>query len=75
MRVRAIRSFVWSLRDVDVGDELDVSEREAFLLIHGYGYGVPVDAPAPPLPSTMVVDGDPVVQHRDPVRAPKRRRA
>jgi len=73
MRVRAIRSFVWQLRDVDIGDEFDAAERDAFLLIHGYGYCVPVDGPAPPMPTAMVVDRDPAVEHRDPVRAKARK--
>lgn len=68
-RVRAIKSFVWNLRDIDVGDVFDVSERDAFLLIHGYQHAVPVDGEAaPPLPSVMVTDRDPAVTHRDPVR-------
>lgn len=70
-RVRAFKSFVWNLRDIDVGDVLDVSEREAFLLVHGYQYAVPVEGEAaPPLPSVMVTERDPAVAHRDPV--PKR---
>jgi len=69
LRVRAFKSFVWDRRDIDVGDVFDVSERDAFLLVHGYQYAVPVDGEAaPPLPSVMVTDGDPVVEHRDPVR-------
>ncbi len=76
-RVRACKSFIWKLRDVDVGDEFDVTEREAFLLIHGYQQAVAVDGPPPALPTAMLVDGDPAIEHRDPVRAkaPKRGRA
>lgn len=76
-RVRAHKSFVWNLRDIDIGDEFDVSERDAFLLIHGYKYADVVDGPPPALPTAMLVDGDPAIEHRDPVRAkaPKRGRA
>ena len=67
-RVRAVKSFVWQLRDVDVGDVFDVTERDAFLLIHGYQQAVPVDGEdAPSEPSAMVVHNDPAVTHRDPV--------
>lgn len=56
MRVRAIRSFVWhGPRDVDVGEVLDVPEREAFLLISGYGYCVAEDGEAPVAPVAMTV--------------------
>lgn len=75
-RVRAVKSFVWNLRDIDVGDVFDVSERDAFLLVHGYLYAVPVAgeaAPAQPTSTAILVDGDPVVEHRDPVR--KRRKS
>ena len=73
-RVRAVKSFVWNLRDVDVGDVLDVPTREASLLIHGYQYAVAVDGPPPPLSTAMVVDGDPAVEHRDPASTRKGRR-
>jgi len=66
--VRAIKSFVWQLRDIDVGDVVDVSERDAFLLVHGYQHAVRVDEgdAGPPVPSAMVTHNDPVVEHRDP---------
>lgn len=72
-RVRAIKSFIWKLRDIDIGEVFEVSEREAFLLIHGYKDAVAVDGDAPPVPGAMVVDGDPVVEHRDPARRRKAR--
>lgn len=76
-RVRAIKSFVWNLADRDVGEEFDVSERDAFLLIHGYQYAVPVDGPPPahPTATAFLVDRDPVVEHRDPAPAKKRKGA
>lgn len=65
MRVRAIRSFVWhGPRDVDVGEILDVPDREAFLLVTAYGYCVSEDGEAPAAPISMTVS--------DP--GPKRRR-
>lgn len=69
MRIRAIKSFVWhGPRDVDVGDVLEVPDREAFLLIEAYGYCVRLDEAAPqPSPAAMVVSPDPAVQFRDPV--------
>lgn len=68
-RVRAFKSFVWNLRDIDVGDVFDVSERDAFLLVHGYEYAVRVEEAAPPSVSPgTITDGDPAVEHRDPVR-------
>lgn len=66
-RVRAFKSFVWNLRDIDIGDEFDVSERDAFLLIHGYQYVVAV-VEAAALPTAIVVEGEPGVQHREPKR-------
>lgn len=84
MRVRAVRSFVWhGPRDVDVGDVLDVPEREAFILVEAYGYCVYLDGPLARLdggvPGMTVGHNDPVVEHRDPVAAPnaasKRRRS
>jgi len=66
-RVRAFKSFVWNLRDIDIGDEFDVSERDAYLLIHGYQYAVAV-AEAAALPTAIVVEGEPAVQHREPKR-------
>lgn len=74
-RVRAVKSFVWHGRDVDVGDEFDATEREAFLLVHAYRDAVVVGGEAPAVPRAMVVqDADPAVEHRDPVRPPKGRR-
>ena len=73
-RVRAVKSFVWNLRDIDVGDVFDVSERDAFLLVHGYQYAVPVAGEsAPSVAPGTITDGDPTVEHRDPVR--KRRKS
>lgn len=64
MRVRAVRSFVWhGPRDVDVGEVLDVPEREAFVLITAYGYCVPEDG-APPTPPVAMTVADPVARRR-----------
>lgn len=63
--LRTVKSFVWNGRDIDAGEVLDVSDRDAFLLIEAYGYAVPIDdAPRPPAPSVMVTQGDPVVRRR-----------
>ena len=40
-------------RDVDVGEILDVPDREAFLLITAYGYCVGEDGEAPTAPISM----------------------
>lgn len=57
MRVRAVRSFVWhGPRDVDVGDILDVPDRDAFLLVTAYQYCVPDgDEALPEAPVAMTV--------------------
>lgn len=60
MNVRAVKSFVWNGRDVDLGDEFDVPPREAHLLVEGYQHCVYLEA-APPPPSVMVTHGDPVI--------------
>lgn len=74
-RVRAIKSFIWNLRAVDLHEEFDVSERDAFLLVHGYGHAVLVEGETPlAMPGAMVVHGDPVVDQRDPVVASNKRR-
>ena len=63
--IRTVKSFVWSGRDIDAGEVVDVSDRDAFLLVHAYGYAVRVDeAPAPPAPSVMVTSGDPAIRRR-----------
>jgi hypothetical protein len=65
MRVRAIRSFVWhGPRDVDVGDILDVSDREAHLLVAGYGSCVPDDGEELPLPPVAMTVADPAPRRR-----------
>lgn len=69
-RVRAVKSFVWHLRDVDVGEILDVAPREAFLLVEAYKDCEAIDG-MPEAPIAMT-SGDPFVQHNDP--KPKRRR-
>lgn len=65
MRVRAVRSFVWhGPRDVDVGDILDVPEREAFVLIEGYGYCVPGDGGEAPVAPVAMTVADPGPRRR-----------
>lgn len=72
MRVRAVRTFVWEGRDVDLGDEFDVTPREAFILSEGYGYAV-VLGEAPPAPSVMVTTADANPQYTDPLKRARRR--
>lgn len=65
MQVRAVKSFIWhGPRDVDVGDILDVPDREAFLLVHGYEYCVPVDGEVPVAPVMMTVADPKPVRRR-----------
>lgn len=68
MRLRAVRSFVWTGRDVDVGDEFEAANaQEAHILVNGYQYCVPADGEEAPIPPSAMT-----VAHRDP--APRRRR-
>jgi hypothetical protein len=66
MRLRAVRSFVWQGRDVDVGETFDASLRDAHILVAGYGYCVPVDndAPVDPPVAMTVAYHDPIVKRR-----------
>ena len=72
MRVRAVRSFVWEGRDVDLGDEFDVSPRAAHLLSEGYGYAVVLGEALPPV-AAMVTETGVQPQYVDPLRMARRR--
>lgn len=77
MLVRAVRSFGWSGRVVDLGEEFDVPPVQARAMVEGYGDCVYVEAPPAPV-AAMVVSGDPAITTNDPqaveTLARKRRR-
>jgi hypothetical protein len=57
--------FVWKGEIAVPGQVLDCSEREAHALVNGYGTATYLDEPAPTRPG-MMVNADPVAEHRDP---------
>jgi hypothetical protein len=84
MRLRAVRPFRWAGEHVEPGTLLNVvaddsteprgpltvSLRDASRLVYGYGDCVFVDEREAGLKGGMVVNGDPVVETRDPIAAP-----
>jgi hypothetical protein len=74
MLIRFTRGTVWAGRDRIAGETLDVDSAHARLLVEGYKVAAYLDE-APPAPRGMVVNADPVVEARDQVPPPKRRRA
>ena len=68
VRVRVVRPFRRAGEHVEPGTLLDVDAREARELVVTFSYAVLEDAETQPPPSAMVVDADPVVRSRDPVR-------
>ena len=69
VRVTGTCGFVWKGEVVVPGQELECNEREAHLIVRGWGNGEYIDAPAPTRPG-MVVNADPVADHHDPVIEP-----
>jgi hypothetical protein len=74
MLVRLTQGIVWDGADHVAGDILDVDPRRARIMVEGYKHAEYVRE-APPAQRGMMVTADPVVESRDPVEKPKRRRA
>jgi len=76
--IRFIRGTVWKQDVVNVGDQIEVTEREAILLCDGWKKAERVDGEAPAPRGMTVRDEiqtrDPVAEHRDPVAKPSMRR-
>lgn len=73
MLIRFVKGTVWQGRDRLEGETLDVEPGHARLLVEGYRVAAYLDA-APAPTRGMVVNADPVVEVRDPVVAPAKRR-
>ena len=73
VQVTGASCFVWKGEVVCPGQVLECSEREAHQIVKGWGQGEYLDAPAPTRPG-IVVNEDPVAEHRDPVVAKPGRR-
>ena len=74
-RIRFVRSVVFKGEHVGPGQEVNVTAREAFLMVEGYKDAVRVDGSARKAVSTTVhvpdgldvIHGDGDAEHRDPV--------
>lgn len=73
MQIRFTRGTVWAGRDRVEGEVLDLEPGHARLLVDGYKVAAYLDDAPPPV-QTMVVNADPVVEVRDPVVTPSKRR-
>jgi hypothetical protein len=75
VEVTGAACFVWKGVVVCPGTVLECSVAEAHLIVNGWGQGRYADGdPAPTRPG-MVVNEDPIAEHRDPVSAKPTRRA
>ena len=74
MLIQFTKGTVWACADRVVGETLDLPDSQARLLVEGYKVAAYLDAPPPPVQSMTVKHADPVIEHRDPVEAPKARR-
>ena len=74
MRIRFVKGTVWAGKDRIEGETLEVEPGHARLLVDGYKVAVYLDEAPTPVRG-MVVNQDPDVESRDPVVAPKKRRA
>jgi hypothetical protein len=74
MQIRFTKGTVWAGKDRNEGEVLDVEPGHARLLVDGYKVAAFLGEAVPPV-QAMVVNQDPEVESRDPVTAPKRRRA
>lgn len=77
-RIRFVRGVIWNKEPRGVGEEHDVTEREAFMLCEGYKDAVRITGEAPQSSGMTVreqiVTRDPVAEHRDPASEPAKRR-
>lgn len=61
-----VRGTVWEGRQVEPGEVLDLSPRDAHMFVHGWADAVFI-GDAPPPPAAMVINADPQIHHADPV--------
>jgi len=70
-RIRFVNGVVWGEVARAVGEEIDVTDREAFILCEGYKDAERVDGTKrvalPQADLNVIQTRDPVAAHRDPV--------